>query len=122
MIVHGLNIWRHYLYGVSCEVYTDNRSLQHLFKQKNLNLKQQGWVELLKDNDITILYHLGMANVSSLFECIKASKYDDLNVLVHKGTVQRSSSKKVAIGDGGVMQLQDWLCVPTLDGLRELIL
>ncbi|XP_070014742.1 uncharacterized protein [Nicotiana sylvestris] len=38
-IVHALKIWRHYLYGVSCEVFTDHRSLQHLFKQKDLNLR-----------------------------------------------------------------------------------
>jgi len=62
-IVHALKIWRHYLYGVSCEVFTDHRSLQHLFKQKDLNLRQRRWLELLKDYDITILYHLGKANV-----------------------------------------------------------
>ena len=51
------------MYGVSCEVFTDHRSLQHLFKQKDLNLKQWRWSELLKDYDITILYHPGKANV-----------------------------------------------------------
>ena len=48
---------------MSCEVYTDHRSLQHLFKQRNLNLRQRRWLELLKDYDITILYHPGKANV-----------------------------------------------------------
>ncbi|XP_070040181.1 uncharacterized protein [Nicotiana tomentosiformis] len=62
-IVHALNIWRHYLYGVSCEVCTDNCSLQHLFKHRDLNLRQRRWLELLKDYDITILYHPGKANV-----------------------------------------------------------
>ena len=62
-IVHALKIWRHYLYGVSCEVFTDHRSLQYLFKQKDLNLRQRRWLELLKDYDITILYHPGKANV-----------------------------------------------------------
>ncbi|XP_070054329.1 uncharacterized protein [Nicotiana tomentosiformis] len=63
VIVHALKIWRHYLYGVSCEVFTDHRSLQHLFKQKDLNLRQRRCLELLKDYDITILYHLGKANI-----------------------------------------------------------
>ena len=63
MIVHALKIWRHYLYGVSCEVYTDHRNLQHLFKQRDLNLRQRRWLELLKDYDITILYHPGKASV-----------------------------------------------------------
>jgi len=61
--VHALKIWRHYLYGVSCKVYTDHRNLQHLFKQRDLNLRQCRWFELLKDYDITILYHPGTANV-----------------------------------------------------------
>ncbi|XP_070022521.1 uncharacterized protein [Nicotiana sylvestris] len=62
-IVHALKIWRHYLYGVSCEVYTDHRNLQHLFKQRDLNLRQRRWLELLKDYDITILYHPGKTNM-----------------------------------------------------------
>ncbi|XP_070017120.1 uncharacterized protein [Nicotiana sylvestris] len=63
VIVHALKIWRHYLYDVSCKVFTDHHSLQHLFKQKDLNLRQRRWLELLKDYDITILYHSGKANV-----------------------------------------------------------
>ncbi|XP_070022308.1 uncharacterized protein [Nicotiana sylvestris] len=62
-IVHALKIWRHYLYGVSCEVFTDHKNLQYLFKQKKLNVRQRRWLELLKDYDITILYHSGKANV-----------------------------------------------------------
>jgi len=56
-IVHALKIWRHYLYSVSCEVFMDHKSVQYLFKQKDLNLRQQRWLELLKDYDITNLYH-----------------------------------------------------------------
>ncbi|XP_070013627.1 uncharacterized protein [Nicotiana sylvestris] len=54
---------RLYLYGVSCEVYTDHRSLQHLFKKRDLNLRQRRWLELLKDYNITILHHPDKANV-----------------------------------------------------------
>ena len=56
-VVFALKKWRHYLYGVKCEVYTDHRSLQYVFTQKDLNLRQRRWMELLKDYDITILYH-----------------------------------------------------------------
>ncbi|XP_070032533.1 uncharacterized protein [Nicotiana tomentosiformis] len=56
-------IWRHYLDGVSCEVYADHHSLQHLFKQRDLNFRQRRWLELLKDSDITILYLPSKANV-----------------------------------------------------------
>ena len=58
-----LKIWRHYLYGVHCEVFTDHCSLQHIFNQRDLNLRQRRWLELLKDYDMTILYHPGKANV-----------------------------------------------------------
>ena len=62
-VVFALKIWRHYLYGVKCEVFTDHRSLQHVFTQKDLNLRQRRWMKLLKDYDVTIQYHLGKANV-----------------------------------------------------------
>ncbi|XP_070055261.1 uncharacterized protein [Nicotiana tomentosiformis] len=62
-INHALKILKHYLYGVSCEVNADRHNLQHLFKQRDLNLRQRRWLELLKDYDITILYHPGKANL-----------------------------------------------------------
>ena len=62
-VVFALKIWRHYLYGVHCEVFTDHRSLQYIFNQRDLNLSQRRWLELLKDYDMTILYHPGKANV-----------------------------------------------------------
>ena len=62
-VVFALKQWRHYLYGVKREVYTDHRSLQYVFTQKDFNLRQRRWMELLKDYDITILYHQGKANI-----------------------------------------------------------
>jgi len=62
-VVFALKQWRHYLHGVKCEVYTDHRSLQYVFTQKDLNLRQRRWMELLKEYDITILYHPGKANI-----------------------------------------------------------
>ena len=61
-VVFSLKQWRHYLYGVNCEVYTDHRSLHYVFTQRDLNLRQRRWMELLKDNHITIFYHPGKAN------------------------------------------------------------
>lgn len=51
------------MYDVHVDVCTDHKSLQYLFKQKELNLRQRRWLELLKDYDIDILYHPGKANV-----------------------------------------------------------
>ena len=32
-VVFTLKIWRHYLYGVTCEIYTDHKSLKYIFQQ-----------------------------------------------------------------------------------------
>ncbi|GFZ05260.1 hypothetical protein Acr_17g0008320 [Actinidia rufa] len=62
-VVFALKIWRHYLYGVTCEVFTNHKSLKYLFTQKELNMRQRRWLELIKDYDILIQYHPGKANV-----------------------------------------------------------
>ncbi|GKA36574.1 putative reverse transcriptase domain-containing protein [Tanacetum coccineum] len=62
-VVFALNIWRHYLYGTKCTVFTDHKSLQHILDQKELNMRQRRWFELLSDYDCDIRYHLGKANV-----------------------------------------------------------
>ncbi|MCO6516618.1 MAG: hypothetical protein J6586_09040, partial [Snodgrassella sp.] len=62
-IVFALKIWRHYLYGEKCRIFTDHKSLQYLFTQRDLNLRQRRWMELLSDYDCTIEYHPGRANV-----------------------------------------------------------
>ncbi|XP_071925957.1 uncharacterized protein [Coffea arabica] len=61
-VVFALKIWRHYLYGVQCEVFTDHKSLKYLFTQRELNMRQRRWLELIKDYDLTISYHPGKAN------------------------------------------------------------
>ena len=55
-IVFALKLWRHYLYGVACRIYTDHKSLKYLFTQKELNLRQRRWLELIKDYDLSIDY------------------------------------------------------------------
>jgi hypothetical protein len=62
-VVHALKIWRHYLMGKRCELYTDHKSLKYIFTQSNLNLRQRRWLELIKDYDLGINYHPGNANV-----------------------------------------------------------
>jgi hypothetical protein len=63
VVVHALKIWRHYLVGKRCELYTDHKSLKYIFTQSNLNLSQRRWLELIKDYDLRINYHPGKANV-----------------------------------------------------------
>ena len=62
-IVFALKIWRHYLYGVRFEVFSDHKSLKYLFDQKELNMRQRRWMEFLKDYDFELKYHPGKANV-----------------------------------------------------------
>ena len=63
VIVFALKIWRHYLYGEKCFIYTDHKSLKYLPSQRELNLRQRRWMELIKDYDCVIYYHPGKANV-----------------------------------------------------------
>ncbi|GJZ96735.1 putative reverse transcriptase domain-containing protein [Tanacetum coccineum] len=62
-IVFALKIWRHYLYGTKCTVFTDHKSLQHILDQKELNMRQHRWLELIAVYDCEIRYHLGKANI-----------------------------------------------------------
>ncbi|GJS15476.1 putative reverse transcriptase domain-containing protein [Tanacetum coccineum] len=62
-LLFALKIWRHYLYGTKCTVFTDHKSLQHILDQKELNMRQRRWLELLSDYDCEIRYHPGKANV-----------------------------------------------------------
>nr|GEW57866.1 DNA/RNA polymerases superfamily protein [Tanacetum cinerariifolium] len=62
-VVFALKIWRHYLYGESCDIFTDHKSLKYIFTQRELNMRQRRWLELLKDYDPKIQYHPGKANV-----------------------------------------------------------
>jgi len=61
--VFVLKIWRHYLHGIHCEVFTNHQSLKYLFSQKDLNLRQTRWLEFLKDYNAHFQYHPGKAKV-----------------------------------------------------------
>nr|GEU99113.1 putative reverse transcriptase domain-containing protein [Tanacetum cinerariifolium] len=63
LVVFALKIWRHYLYGTKCTVFTDHKSLQHILDQKELIIRQRQWLELLSDYDCDIHYHPEKANV-----------------------------------------------------------
>ncbi|GJZ53652.1 putative reverse transcriptase domain-containing protein, partial [Tanacetum coccineum] len=56
-VVFALRPWRHYLYDTKCTVYTDHKSLQYILDQKELNMRQRRWIELLSDYDCVIHYH-----------------------------------------------------------------
>ncbi|KAG8491141.1 hypothetical protein CXB51_014333 [Gossypium anomalum] len=96
-VIFALKIWRHYLYGERCVLYTDHKSLKYLLTQKELtqkelNLRERIWIELLKDYDCLIEYHPGKPNVvanalsrRAVFNLIamfaRLSLYDDGSLL-----------------------------------------
>jgi hypothetical protein len=62
-VVHALKMWRHYLLGNICHIYTDHKSLKYIFTQSELNMRHRRWLELIKDYELEIHYHRGKANV-----------------------------------------------------------
>jgi hypothetical protein len=62
-VVHALNLWRHYLIGHRCEIYSDHKSLKYIFTETDLNVRQRRWLELIKDYDVKINYHRGKTNI-----------------------------------------------------------
>jgi hypothetical protein len=72
-VVHTLKIWRHYLIGHHYEIYSDHKSLKYIFTQDDLNLRQHRWLELIKDYDIEINYHIRKANVVA--DALSRKKY-----------------------------------------------
>ena len=69
-VVFALKIWRHYLYGVPCQMFTDHKSLQYIFTQKELNLRQRRCLELIKDYDCTIRVPSGEGQCSG--RCLRS--------------------------------------------------
>jgi ribonuclease HI len=79
-VVYALKTWRHYLFREKIEIYTDHQSLKYIYTQKELNMRQQRWVELIKYYNSYILYHSGKANVVAN-ALSRKSQSDTLNTL-----------------------------------------
>ncbi|GJR85354.1 putative reverse transcriptase domain-containing protein [Tanacetum coccineum] len=98
----ALKTWRHYLYGTKSVIYMDHKSLQHIFDQKELNMRQRKWIELFSDYDCEIRYHLGKANSSIKDKLLavqnEASKEENTLVEMLRGLDQQMEK----IEDGGM--------------------
>ncbi|KAI3744724.1 hypothetical protein L1987_57815 [Smallanthus sonchifolius] len=107
-VVFALKIWRHYLYGTKCTIYTDHKSLQHIFKQKELNMRQRRWVELLNDYDCAIRIRSAQ---------LEALKEDNLPL---EGT--RGMEAQLEIKSDGIRYYVEQIWIPVFGNLRELIM
>ncbi|GKD17522.1 putative reverse transcriptase domain-containing protein, partial [Tanacetum coccineum] len=92
VIVFALKTWRHYFYGTKSVIYTDHKSLQHIFDQKELNTHQQRWIELFSDFDSEIRYHLRKANVAEVLS--EASKVENATAEMLRGLDQLMERKE----------------------------
>jgi hypothetical protein len=106
-VVHALKIWRHYLLGNICHLYTDHKSLKYIFTQSELNMRQRRWLELIKDYNLEIHYHLGKANAVADALSRKAS-YHCITVRTHDTTLCQEMEKLNLgiIQQGTFMQLK----------------
>ncbi|GKB24648.1 putative reverse transcriptase domain-containing protein, partial [Tanacetum coccineum] len=145
-VVFALKIWRHSLYGTKCTVFTDHKSLQHILDQKELNMRQRRWLELLADYDYEIRYHPGKANVVadalSRKERIKPLQVRSLVMTIHpnlplqilkaqtealkeennKAENLRGMDKSFEIRPDGTRCIKNQSWLPLFGNLRDLIM
>nr|GEX31325.1 putative reverse transcriptase domain-containing protein [Tanacetum cinerariifolium] len=111
-MVFSLKMWRHYLYGTRCVVFTNHKSLQHILDQKELNMRQRRWLELLSDYDCEIRYHPLKGNTET--EARKEENYgaEDLCGMIKK--LESRADRTLCFRN------RSW--VPCLGDLRTLIM
>ncbi|KAL4018245.1 hypothetical protein IC575_021835 [Cucumis melo] len=110
-VVFALKIWRHYLYGEKIQIFTDHKSLKYFFTQKELNMRQRRWLELVKDYDCEILYHPGKANVVA--DALSRKK---------RGLAEAGQTVGFSISSDGGLLFERRLCVPSDSAVKTELL
>ncbi|GJS25124.1 putative reverse transcriptase domain-containing protein [Tanacetum coccineum] len=112
-VVFALKMWRHYIYGTKCVVFSDHKSLQHILYQKKLNMRQRRWLELLSEYDYEIRYHPGKI-LSAQSEAKKEKNFitEDLHGMINK--LEPRADRTLCLNN------QSW--IPCFGDLRALIM
>nr|GFC40066.1 putative reverse transcriptase domain-containing protein [Tanacetum cinerariifolium] len=113
-VVFALRLWRHYLYGVKCTVFTDHKSLQYILDQKELNMRQRRWIELLSDYDCEIRRR-GKQILKAQVESIKEGN-------VQKEDLGRMQKQIFEIRTNRIRYHDKRIWLPLHRGLRDLIM
>ncbi|KAL0553922.1 hypothetical protein IC582_007826 [Cucumis melo] len=113
-VVFASKIWTHYLYGEKIQIFTDHKSLKYFFTQKELNMRQRRWLELVKDYDCEILYHPGKANVVA--DALSRKVSHSATLITRQAPLHRDLERaEIAVSVGAVtMQLAQLTVQPTL--------
>ncbi|GKC81703.1 putative reverse transcriptase domain-containing protein [Tanacetum coccineum] len=119
-VVFALKIWRHYLYGTKCTVFTDHKSLQHILNQKELNMRKRRWLELLSDYDCEIRYqkfHLGKGSYTEAHKP-ENLKNEDVGCMIRKDILKEKLEPRA----DGTLCLNDRSWLPYYGDLRTVIM
>ncbi|GKD34263.1 putative reverse transcriptase domain-containing protein, partial [Tanacetum coccineum] len=121
-VVFALKIWRHYLYGTKCTVFTNHKSLQHILDQKELNMRQRRWLELLSDYDCEIRYYPRKANTEERKpENIKNEDVGGM-LLENSKDLEKLRIEKLESRTDGTLCLNGRSWLPCYDDLRTVIM
>nr|GEX08948.1 putative reverse transcriptase domain-containing protein [Tanacetum cinerariifolium] len=122
-VVFALKIWRHYLYETKCTIFTDHKSLQHILDQKELNMRQRRWLELLRDYDCEIRYHPGKANVTKARKPENIKNEDVEGMLVKNSKdLEKLRTEKLEPHTDGTLCLNGRSWLPCYGDLRTVIM
>ncbi|GKA33822.1 putative reverse transcriptase domain-containing protein, partial [Tanacetum coccineum] len=115
-LVFALKIWRHYLYGTKCTVFTDHKSLQHILDQKELNMRQRRWIKPLRVRALVMTIGLNLP-VQILNAQSEARKAENINTEDLGGMI-----KKLEPRADGMLCLKNRSWLPCFGDLRALIM
>ncbi|KAL0549512.1 hypothetical protein IC582_013996 [Cucumis melo] len=129
-VVFALKIWRHYLYGQKIQIFTYHKNLKYFFTQKELNMRQRRWLELVKDYDCEILYHPGKANVvadalsrkPTLRQKIIDAQSNNPYLVGKRGLAETGQAVEFSISSDGGLLFERRLYVPSDSAVKTELL